>query len=109
MVEYVLIEPNKYTRKICKTLKSIVEYKRCREHQENNLLMRRVCLGLQVNCILIKKMFLITNPNQPLNNKIARDMIYVRRVSSSVLGFGKHADLIFQALVFNYLGDAANA
>ena len=49
-------------------------------------------------------MFLITNPNQPLNNKIAQDMIYVRNVSPSVLGFGKHANLTFQALVLNFPG-----
>ena len=66
--------------------------------------MRRVCLGLQVTCMLIKKLFIVKTPDQPLNNKIAQDMIYVRNVSPSVLGFGKHAHLTFQALVLKYPG-----
>ena len=70
----------------------------------HKLLMRRVCLGLQVNCMLIKKMWITKNTVHPLDNEIAQDMIYVRNVSPSALGFGKHADLTFQALVLNYPG-----
>ena len=49
-------------------------------------------------------MFLVDKPAEPLNNEIARDMVYARCVSSSVLGLGKHADLTFRALVSNYPG-----
>ena len=59
---------------------------------------------LKVNCMLIKKWFLIKKSRQPLDNEIAQDMIYVRNASPSVLGFGKHAHLSHQALVTNYPG-----
>ncbi len=43
-------------------------------------------------------MFLIEK-SQALNNEIAQDMVYVRNVSTNVLGFGKHKHLTYQALV----------
>lgn len=99
MTVSILQKPNKYTRKICRTLKSILKYKRYHEHQQNKLLMQHVFLRLKVNCMLIKKMFLIKKTRQALDNDIVRDMIYVRNVSTNVLGFGKHKCLTYQELV----------
>lgn len=107
MAEYVLREPNKYTRKIHHTLQSIIDYKQIHEHREYTQLMQSIFSRFKVYCLLIKKQFVLKKSRQPLDNDIVRNMIYVRNVSTNVLGFGKHAHLSYQTLITNYVGYVA--